>query len=220
MNVGEDIHEQQNENYECAPLIITNPLINKENYINELFTRMKFTKSHFLMILSVFLIRTIEGTEVFALALASNMIENSFDLAKNSSSLINVIILSGNFIGCFISMYISNKQPRKFLIKLGVILILIFGLFSIFTRDIVIFTILRHIVNIGAGLVNSSTVALIAESINISYRGFTLNLILVSGAVGEIFLTSFLGNLIDLENYRDWTKLFFLCLVPVRIIFF
>jgi MFS family permease len=145
------------------------------------------------------------------------MLEKSFDLDEHMSAIINVIILSGNFVGCIFSMWVSNKFPRKYLITLGVLLIMIFSFFSIIVRNIYIFTILRHFANIGIGLMLAGSSALVTESININYRGFILNLILVSGSIGEIYITMSLGWFIDLENIHEWSKLFILAAAPVNL---
>jgi sugar phosphate permease len=193
--------------------------VSRSEYLHHIYDKMEFTKSHFFLILSIFLIRTIEGTEVLSLSIASTMIEKSFNLSENMSANINVVILSGNFVGCIISMFIADKFPRKFLIKLGVICIILFGFVSIFSRTIWLFVLSRHLVNIGVGLILAGSTALVTESININYRGFVLNLILVSSSVGEIFISMCLGWIINLENVHEWSKLFFLAIVPVFFIF-
>lgn len=192
-----------------------NTLINRDKYLDQIFRRMKFTRSHFYLVLSIFLIRSVEGTEILSLSLASEMIETSFNLKQHSSSVINAIILSGNTVGCLISLLISNKYPRKTFIKIGSGLIISCGLASILCHNIILFVIFRHIVNIGIGILIAGSLSLIAESMNSNYRGFMLNLILVSSSFGEIFISSLLGILVDLENPHEWSRLFLLSMTPV-----
>jgi hypothetical protein len=193
---------------------------NKENYIKEFYDNLEFSRYHFFLILSIFLIRTIEGTEVLTLSIASEMLEKNFNLIKNSSSYINVIILSGNLLGCLISMTISNRFPRKFFIKISVFLMIIPSICSLLAQNILFFTCFRYLVNIGIGLYSAAAVSLVAESTNPNYRGFILNLILVSGSVGEIFISFSLGKIVNLENPTEWSKLFMVSLSPVIILNF
>lgn len=195
-------------------------LVSKAEYLHHIFDKLEFTREHFFLIFSIFLIRTIEGTEIMCLSLSSSMIEKTFNLPENFSAFINVTILSGNFIGCLISMYFSDKVPRKFLITLGACMILAFGFCSLFTHDIYFFAICRNIVNIGIGLILAGSTALVTESMNTNYRGFVLNLILVGGSLGEVFISICLGWIIDLSNPHDWTKLYLLSMAPVNIIIF
>jgi MFS family permease len=221
-NNEEKIDVKTQEDCENASLLPKNGStrkIWKEKYLSEIFERMMFTRYHFFLILSIFLIRSIEGTEVLSLSLASTMIEKSFNLNENASQYINGIILSGNFIGCIISMYLSNKFPRKFFISLGATLIILFGFASILVHQIIYFVLFRHIVNIGIGLLFAGSMSLVTESINPNYRGFVLNLILVSGNAGEIFISCSLGSMVDLKNHHEWNKLFLLSITPVKIIF-
>jgi hypothetical protein len=73
----------------------------------------------------------------------------------------------------------------------------------------------RHLVNVGIGLILASSTALITESVNINYRGFILNLILVSSAMGEFFISFSLGRLVKLDNSEEWRKLFLISICPV-----
>jgi MFS family permease len=189
--------------------------ITRDEYLNIIFTYMPFTRYHFYLILSIFLIRTVEGTEVLSISLSSSLIEKSFDLKVKHITFINLIIFFGNFIGCLLSIFINDKFPRKFLIKCGVSLIIIFGFISILSQSIWMFMIARHFVNVGIGLILASSTALITESVNINYRGFILNLILVSSAMGEFLISFSLGRFIKLDNYQEWRKLFLISLCPV-----
>lgn len=109
----------------------------KAEFIHSLFNNMGFTMRHVYLLMSIFLIRTVEGTEVFSLSLASKMIEKTFNLEENSSSLINLVILIGNFIGCFISILVDHRLPRKHLTYSGVICIIVFGFISVFSTNII-----------------------------------------------------------------------------------
>jgi len=226
-NINEDVEKIEEriiiEENKCVRPIVneTDQLLDVKinicgvDYLAELFERIKFTKYHFFLILSIFLIKSVEGTEVLNLSICSVMIEKNFGLEKDSSSLINVIILSGNFIGCILSMLISNKFNRKFFIKIGAVLIIIFGFCSILSDKIILFIICRHIVNIGIGFLFAGAISLVTESMNSNYRGFVLNLILVSGSFGEIFISLFIGTIINFDNAHEWRKLFILALAPV-----
>lgn len=189
----------------------------KENFIREFYDEMEFRLIHFFLILSIFLIRTIEGTEILTLSLASEMLEKNFNLVKKTSSYINVVILSGNLVGCLASMALSSKFSRKFIINLSVLLMIIPSICSLQAENILFFTCFRYLVNIGIGLYSAAAVSLVAESVNPRYRGFILNLILVSGSVGEICISFSLGKIVNLENPAEWRKLFLVSLLPVNI---
>jgi MFS family permease len=201
------IHFIQNSNHR--------KLITRDEYLNIIFTYMPFTRYHFYLILSIFLLRTVEGTEVLSISLSSTLIGKSFDMEDKHMTYINLLIFFGNFIGCLLSIFINDKFPRKFLIKCGVCLIVLFGFISIISHNIWLFMIGRHFVNIGIGLILASSTALITESVNIQYRGFILNLILVSSAVGEFLISFSLGRLVKLDNFQEWRKLFLISLCPV-----
>jgi putative MFS transporter len=194
----------------------SNNLNSSKMFLDNFFSHIKFTQSHFFLITSIFLIRTFEATEVFCLSVSSPMIEKDFNLPENSSSYINVIILSGNLIGCLFSMWISDRYPRKYLITLGVILMIIFSFISIFSHNIVYFYIFRHIANIGCGMIPPGSMALVSESMNLKYRGFILNFILVSGALGEAFISFCLGGVVKFEDPHEWRKLFLITTTPVK----
>lgn len=187
--------------------------ITKSEYIHHMFNTMGFTKLHFFMLLSIFLIKTVEGTEVLALSLASKMIEKDFGLAENSSSVINLIILMGNFIGCLISILIDHRLPRKHLVYIGVLVTVIFGFASIFAQDIVTFVVLRNLVNVGIGIMMASTTAIVTESVNLNYRGFILNIILISSNVGEVFIQSSMNSFVVSDH--GWRKIFLVAIAPV-----
>jgi MFS family permease len=211
----EEAKENERKNYRNS--FITDHISAKEKYLHSVFEFMHFTKFHFFMVLSIFLIKTAEGTEVFCLSITSNMLESSFGLEKSYSSIIIIMVLSGNLIGCMISMLISNSYPRKNLIIIGSLLLILPGLISIFSVNILTFIICRHIVNIGIGLIYAPSLALLTESINNHYRGFILNLIMVSGSAGEIFISMMLGNIINLEINSEWKKIYLLAALPVTL---
>ena len=91
---------------------------------------------------------------------------------------------------------------------------------SLLAQNITIFILFRHIVNIGIGMTGAAAVSLVAESINANYRGFILNLILVSGSVGEILISLSLGKIVNLENPSEWRRLFLISVAPVIYLFF
>jgi MFS family permease len=213
-----EVKERERRNTK-NPNFIEHHITAKEKYLHKVFEFMHFTRFHFYMVLSIFLIKTAEGTEVLCLSISSNMLESSFGLQKNSSSIITIIVLSGSLIGCMISMVISNLLPRKVIIIIGSMLLIIPGLISIFSLNILTFIICRHIVNIGIGLLYAPTLALLTESINNHYRGFILNLIMVSGSAGEILISMTLGNFINLEINSEWKKIFLLAAFPVNNIY-
>lgn len=209
-------NDQKNSKFiHCFENSKHNKLITRDEYLNMIFKYMPFTRYHFYLILSIFLIRTVEGTEILSISLASSQIEKSFNLKDKHVTYINLIIFFGNFIGCLLSVFINDKFPRKFLIKCGISLILIFGFISIIVDSIWLFMLFRNLVNVGIGLFLASSTALITESVNINYRGFVLNLILVSSAAGEFLISFSLGRFVHLDNFQEWRKLFLISLCPV-----
>ena len=78
------------------------------------------------------------------------------------------------------------------------------------------FLIYRNFVSLGIGLILSSSTAIVAENINPNYRGFVLNLIIVSSAFGEILISFSLGSIVDSTNHYEWRKLLFLSFSPVK----
>lgn len=192
----------------------------KSQYIYKMFENMQFGIRHFYLLLSIFLIRTVEGTEILSLSITSKNIEHSFNLPANTSSLIILIVLSGNLIGSIISILIDSKYNRKICIGIGVGLTIIFSFISLFSNTIIMFTVCRHIANIGIGMLLPASTALVTESINIDYRGFMLNLILISSNIGELFITGVLNaNYIKHpmgEGDHLWKTVFIVALLPVK----
>jgi MFS family permease len=176
---------------------------------------MPFTVYHLMMVISIFFLRTIEGTEILAISLAENMILKYFK--TEDAILINLAIFFGNFIGCLIAVLVNDKFSRKKIIMTGTGLIIVFGLCSILADSLILFTICRHFTNIGIGMTLSTSTALITESMNIHYRGFILNIILISTPMGELFISLALGNFlqINMEDPGEWRKLFMIALCPV-----
>lgn len=185
-------------------------------YIEEIYESMPFTIWHAVMVVAMFTLRLLEGTETMSISIASGMIVKELKLDESSTSIISGIIFTGNFLGCILSCILSDKIPRKYSIFLGNIMIVIFGGLSVMITDITYFIIYRNLVSLGIGLVLSSSIAIVAENINPNYRGFILNLILVSGSFGEILISFSLGNLIDSSNHYEWRKLLFISFSPVH----
>jgi MFS family permease len=190
-------------------------IVGKNDYLNKIYRTMPFTVYHLIMVISIFLLRTIEGTEILAISLAENMIMKYFNI--EDTIFINLAIFFGNFIGCLIAVLVNDKFSRKRILMAGTFLIITFGLCSILADTLVLFTICRHLTNIGIGMTLSTSTALITESMNINYRGFVLNVILISTPVGELFISLALGNILDINNEdpSEWRKLFLLAFCPV-----
>jgi len=185
---------------------------------------MPFTSYHFMMIISIFLIRSIEGSETIALSLGLETYKIVHNLTDNQLSGMVFIIFFGNFLGCLVSILYGNRYPRKTLITVGSIMIIIFGLNSILTKNILIFTTSQHLVNMGIGILLANTTALITESINMNYRGFVLNIMLVSNSMGEIYISFCLDYALHaddhhLKNKYEISKLFFFVIVPVKLFY-
>lgn len=185
---------------------------------------MPFTPSHLMMIFSIFLVRTIEGSITIALSLGLETYKIMHRLSDNEESIIVFLIFFGNFIGCLISIIFGNKYPRKILISIGSFIIILFGIISILSKSILMFTLSQNLVNMGIGILLASTTALITESFNMNYRGFVLSLILLSNSIGEIYISFCLDYALHaddhhLKNKYEISKLFFFVISPVRILF-
>ena len=98
--------------------------------------------------------------------------------------------------------------------------IVIFGIISISVNDITLFLISRHMVSFGLGLSISCTSAIVAENINKEYRGFCLNFIIISAALGELIISFSLGSLIDSADSSQWRNLLFISTLPVYLLYF
>jgi sugar phosphate permease len=192
----------------------------KSQYIYKMFENMQFGLKHIYLLLSIFLIRTVEGTEILSLSITSKNIEHSFNLAANTSSIITLIILLGNLIGSIISILIDSKFNRKICISIGACITICFSFISLFSNTIIMFAICRHLANIGIGMIIPASTALVTESINMDYRGFMINLILISSNVGELFITGILNaNYIQHpqgEGSHLWRTVFVVALLPVK----
>jgi MFS family permease len=184
-------------------------------YIEDLFEKMPFTKWHAIMVIAMFTLRLLEGTETMSISIASAMLVKELKLEESSTATISGIIFTGNFLGSILSCILSDKIPRKYSIFLGNILIVIFGGLSVLITDITYFIIYRNLVSLGIGLTLSSSTAIVAENINPNYRGFILNLIILSASFGEILISFSLGNIIDSSNHFEWRKLLFISYSPV-----
>jgi MFS family permease len=125
----------------------------------------------------------------------------------------------GNFNGCLLSCLINDRLPRKFSIYLGNALIVIFGIISISVSNLNLFIVTRHMVSFGLGLSISCTAAIVAENINKEYRGFFLNFIIISAAIGEVIVSLSLGSLIDNTDPTQWRNLLFIAQLPVSLNF-
>jgi MFS family permease len=203
--------------YSCSSQLIT-----KSEFLFQVFNNLKFTLSHLYLVLSIFLIKSIEGSEVLALSLSSKLIELNFDLPENFSVYTNLIVLSGNFTGSIISILLDKKMSRKAIILLGSAFIIFFGFISILSNNIYLFIITRHIVNMGIGLLSPAATALISESVNLNYRAFVLNFIFISSNIGEMFVSLSIDKDIvetNKANYQsdyEWRKLFMFTILPVK----
>ena len=210
------IKKEENE-FNCKEIRFS---YTKSQYMYKMFENMQFGVKHFYLLLSIFLIRTVEGTEILSLSISSKNIENSFKLAENTSSIIILIILLGNLIGSIISILIDSKFNRKICIAIGASITICFSFISLFSNSIIMFTVSRHIANIGIGMLLPASTALVTESINMDYRGFILNLILISSNIGELFITSVLNaNYIQHpqgEGDHLWRTVFIVALLPVN----
>jgi putative MFS transporter len=189
--------------------------VGKNDYLNSLYKNMPFTVYHLMMIISVFLLRTIEGTEILSMSLAENHLMKYFGI--EDTVFINLAIFFGNFLGCLIAVLVNDKFSRKKIVMIGTILVMVFGFLSVFSTSLLFFTINRNLTNIGIGMTLSTSTALITESMNINYRGFVLNVILISTPFGELLISLALGSFIDLshEDPSAWKKLFLIAFAPV-----
>ncbi len=183
---------------------------------------MPFTPYHLMMIVSLFLIRTIEGSETIALSLGLETYKIVHKLSDNEEAMMVFFIFFGNFLGCLVSIFYGNEFPRKTLIKLGSFMIIFFGIISILTKNIVMFTASQLLVNMGIGILLANTTALITESFNMNYRGFVLNLMLLSNSMGEIYISFCLDYALHsddhhLKNKYEISKLFFFVIAPVKL---
>ncbi len=181
---------------------------------------MPFTSNHLIMIISLFLIRSIESSETIALSLGLETYKLVYNLTDNQESIMTFLILFGNFIGCIISIFYGNKYPRKKLIGLGSFVIILFGFISIFSNNYIMFIFSQNLVNIGIGILLANTTALITESFNMNYRGFVLNIMLLSNSVGEIYISFCLDYALHTDNHNlkenyQISKLLFFVLAPV-----
>ena len=199
-------HFIDNLKYQCTPV----------QYIENIYEKMHCTKWHVIMIIAMFFLRLLEGTETMSISIASGMLVKELKLEESSTSSISAIVFTGNLIGCVCSCILSDKVPRKFSLIIGNIIIVIFGVLSIIIEDIMFFLIYRNFVSLGIGLILSSSTAIVAENINPNYRGFVLNLIIVSSAFGEILISFSLGSIVDSTNHYEWRKLLFLSFSPVK----
>lgn len=193
----------------------------RNKFLEYVFTEMPFTPSHLMMIFSVFLIRTIEGSETIALSLGLETYKLVHNLSDNEEAIMVSIIFFGNFIGCIISIIYGNKYPRKTLIIIGSFIIILFGIISILTKSILMFTLSQNFVEMGTGILLASTTALMTESFNMNYRGFILNLMLLSNSSGEIYISFCLDYALHsddhhLKNKYEISKLFFFVIAPVN----
>ena len=196
----------------------------KNKFLEYVFTEMPFTQYHLMMIFSIFLIRTIEGSETISLALGLETYKLMHNLTDNEVALIVFLIFFGNFLGCLISIVFGNKYPRKTLIKIGSFMIISFGIISILTKSVFMFTLSQNLVNMGIGILLANTTAIMTESFNMNYRGFVLNLMLLSNSMGEIYISFCLDYALHaddhhLRNKYEISKLFLFMILPVKIYF-
>lgn len=183
---------------------------------------MPFTPSHLMMLISIFFIRSIEGSETIALSLGLETYSIMHKLSESETAIMVFLIFFGNFLGCIISIVCGNIFPRKTLIVTGSLMIILFGFASILTKDIRLFTLFQNLVNMGIGILLANTTALITETINMNYRGFILNMMLLSNAVGEIYISFCLDHALHaddhhLRNKYEISKLFFFVIAPVNL---
>lgn len=188
-----------------------------------LFSEMPFTPSHLMMIISIFFIRSIEGSETIALSLGLETYKIIHNLTDSQESTMVFLIFFGNFLGCIVSIILGNSYPRKILINTGSFMIILFGIISILTKNLYIFTLSQNLVNMGIGILLANTTALITESFNMNYRGFILNIMLISNSVGEIYISFCLDYAVHsddhhLKNKYEISKLFFFVIAPVNYI--
>jgi MFS family permease len=186
-----------------------------------IFSNMPFTLSHLLMIISLFLIRSIEGAETLSLSLGLETYKVIYKLSQEEFNLMIFVIFLGGFIGCVISTLLGDIFSRKQLLRIGCFLIIFYGILSITSKNIIIFTLSQHLVNMGIGILLATTTALITESFNREYRGFVLNLVLLSNSVGEIYISFCLDYSLHPDDHHlkdkyEISKLFLFVISPVN----
>jgi len=193
----------------------------KKQFMGFIFSNMPFTSSHLIMIISLFLIRSIESAETLALSLGLETYKIIYKLSQEEFNFMILVIFFGGFIGCAISTFLGNIFSRKQLLRVGCFLIIFYGILSIISKNIIIFTLSQHLVNMGIGIMLATTTALVTESFNREYRGFVLNLMLLSNSVGEIYISFCLDYSLHaddhhLKNKYEISKLFTFVISPVR----
>lgn len=174
-------------------------LLKDSNLIEDLFEKQKYGKYQYLALLMTFLSIFIEGVHLTLMSCMIIPLKSFFAVKDNFEiEVASAFIFIGVGFGSISIGFLTKKLGREMTAKFSYILICFAQLATVFTKSIVLFTVMRLFIGYGLGIIVPLSLNILLEYLPVKLRSFTLTAIWASFSIGQcstlVFMLFFMPN--------------------------